>query len=375
MKPENLLNHPFLLARFGGAYTLEEIGDGNLNYVFLARAQGHQPVVVKHAPPYIKCLGAEYALTQTRLDYEIEAMREFNRLAPGLSPELYGVDAQNRLAFMEYVEGCEVLRAAHLSGKRFGFLADRLGGFAAATLFGTSNLALSSMEKSELERRFDNVAMRSISEDYIFTFPFISHPTNAHNPETSELSRAVMADTAFLEGVAQMKYAFSTRREALLHGDLHTGSVLVGADRLAVIDAEFAFVGPMGFDTGAVIANLLLAYAGAKAQGQNGDWALDLAAGFWRGFERHFLALWSAPSSLDKAGFMARIFADTLGFAGCKTARRILGAAGVAEIRGIQNDAIRARAETLSIRMATALVKQRNKISDAEQLIEMIKSL
>ena len=47
---------------------------------------------------------------------------------------------------------------------------------------------------------------------------------------------------------------------ALLHGDLHTGSIMAEAGKTMVIDPEFAFYGPMGFDIGALLANLLLAY-------------------------------------------------------------------------------------------------------------------
>ena len=42
--------------------------------------------------------------------------------------------------------------------------------------------------------------------------------------------------------------------EALIHGDLHTGSIMVTESETRVIDPEFAFYGPMGFDVGAVSA-------------------------------------------------------------------------------------------------------------------------
>ena len=53
---------------------------------------------------------------------------------------------------------------------------------------------------------------------------------------------------------------FCERAQALIHGDLHTGSVMVTHDSTQVIDPEFAFYGPMGFDIGAFLANLILAY-------------------------------------------------------------------------------------------------------------------
>jgi len=45
-----------------------------------------------------------------------------------------------------------------------------------------------------------------------------------------------------------------------LHGDLHTGSIMVTQDSTKCIDPEFGFYGPMGFDLGAFLGNLILAY-------------------------------------------------------------------------------------------------------------------
>jgi 5-methylthioribose kinase len=53
---------------------------------------------------------------------------------------------------------------------------------------------------------------------------------------------------------------FCERTQALLHGDLHTGSIMVTHDSTKCIDPEFGFYGPMGFDVGAFLGNLILAY-------------------------------------------------------------------------------------------------------------------
>ena len=71
--------------------------------------------------------------------------------------------------------------------------------------------------------------------------------------------------------IGWLKWQFMTQAEALLHGDLHTGSVMVkaaavGAERSTkVIDSEFAFYGPIGFDIGALWGNYLIAAARAFA--------------------------------------------------------------------------------------------------------------
>lgn len=72
-------------------------------------------------------------------------------------------------------------------------------------------------------------------------------------------------DTALHFEVALLRHAFLTKAQSLLHGDLHTGSIFITKESTKVIDPEFAYYGPMGFDIGAVIANLLLNYAGQEA--------------------------------------------------------------------------------------------------------------
>lgn len=45
-----------------------------------------------------------------------------------------------------------------------------------------------------------------------------------------------------------------------------------------MIDPEFAFYGPMGFDLGALVGNLLLAYCAVPGNGQGeayGEWLLE----------------------------------------------------------------------------------------------------
>ena len=60
-----------------------------------------------------------------------------------------------------------------------------------------------------------------------------------------------------------------------MHGDLHTGSIMAsqpdeyGQADIRVIDPEFAFFGPMGFDIGLFIANLFLNAAAQHAHAKD----------------------------------------------------------------------------------------------------------
>mgnify|MGYP002228212686 CR=1 FL=1 len=52
--------------------------------------------------------------------------------------------------------------------------------------------------------------------------------------------------------------------QALIHGDLHSGSIFINEKGIKVIDPEFAFYGPMGYDIGNVIGNLFFALVNRK---------------------------------------------------------------------------------------------------------------
>ena len=78
------------------------------------------------------------------------------------------------------------------------------------------------------------------------------------------MKRTVYEDTALHLEAAKLKYIFLNKAEALIHGDLHTGSIFIRDDGIKVIDPEFAFYGPAGYDAGNVVGNLVFAWVNAK---------------------------------------------------------------------------------------------------------------
>jgi 5-methylthioribose kinase len=67
-----------------------------------------------------------------------------------------------------------------------------------------------------------------------------------------------------------------------------------------MIDPEFAFYGPMGFDIGAFLANLILAYysqdghaAGSDSRTEYKKWIQKTIVETWNLFSKKFLALWT----------------------------------------------------------------------------------
>jgi 5-methylthioribose kinase len=158
--------------------------------------------------------------------------------------------------------------------------------------------------------------------------------------------------------------------------------VMVTPGETKVIDPEFAFYGPMGFDVGAVIGNLLLAYfsqtgheSARGTRDEYREWLLTLIEKFWTGFSSRFLDLWTANPvgdaftgtlfdspderralEAERHRFVANLFDDSRRFAGTKMIRRILGLAHVEDLESIDNKQIRAECELNSLSLARRLV-------------------
>jgi len=179
--------------------------------------------------------------------------------------------------------------------------------------------------------------------------------------------------------------------DSLLHGDLHTGSIMINQNETYVIDSEFAFVGPMGFDVGALIANLVMSWVSHTAQDNDrrySDLILETINNVWQRFDEKFRTLWNKTkeSALLTKGFandeilntyqeqyMQMLLQESIGFAGCKIIRRQFGIAGVEDIRGIEDDVVREKANRLAVSIGERFIKQYHTVKTIDDIIQLIK--
>ncbi len=365
---------------------VREVGDGNLNYVYIVTnaARPEESVAVKQAVPFLRIVGESWPLSRHRMDFEIAALKLQGQLCPDHVPEIFHASGDMSLVVMRNLKDHKILRGEMIQGKRFPLLAEHMSTFLARTLFFTSDFNLDNAAKKEAVRSAINIELCKITEDFVFTHPYDDSATNAYNPELPRPAiDGIQKDPAVRAAVGEMKYAFMTGAEALVHGDLHTGSIMGNERETYVIDPEFAFYGPMGFDIGALIGNLYLAYFAQdwrqRATGNDPDayrvWLLDTAEAIWTGFEDKFLALWrehdaaaggvsfigrdldgGAGAEAFRRRFIGKLLADSIGFAACKMMRRIVGIAKVADIAGIQDLTARAAIEQQALEMGRRLV-------------------
>src|SRR5208282_3202933 len=91
-----------IAATLGGGpedWSVTEVGDGNLNLVFVVRGP-KKGLVVKQALPYVRLVGESWPLPLDRSFFESQALLMENKLAPGLAPEVFLVDNEQALVVM-----------------------------------------------------------------------------------------------------------------------------------------------------------------------------------------------------------------------------------------------------------------------------------
>lgn len=397
---DRISRYPTVSARLGGVpadWSVREVGDGNLNFVYIVNGPSGS-LCVKQALPYVRLVGESWPLPLSRSFFEYAALVRQDK-ANGSVPEIYHFDGPQALIIMENLGNHKILRKALIERERFDTAAHVLGDFIAETLFRTSDLALPAADKNaEMCVFAKNTALSKITEDLVFTDPYYDHPMNAWTkPELDDTVQQIWADSEWKAAVQELKLMFLSRAEALVHGDLHTGSVMVGhgpdgAEDVRVIDPEFAFYGPMGFDLGALMANYFLNFFAQDGYGEGAcvyqDWLTEQMARTRHRFLTRFSELWRTErtgdayarsifedrgdadgSEIALTAFLANVEQDALGFAGAKMTRRILGLAKVADLEGIEPPATRAMCERRALALARALIVERGDIRTFEDAI------
>ncbi len=119
-----------------------------------------------------------------------------------------------------------------------------------------------------------------------------------------------------------------------------------------MIDPEFAFYGPIGYDTGNIIANLIFAWANADATisdpAERADYCgwlektivdvIDLFIKKWKvAWKENVTEVFAKVKGFDE-WYLSNILADTAAVTGLELSRRIIGMAQVKDITTIPDE-------------------------------------
>ncbi len=367
-------------------FNCHQIAEGNVNLIFRVSAvnDSRKSVIVKQALPYAwRYPDFKMPLERSRIEYDF--LMNQARYCPDQTPKIYYYDEKRHIIMIEDLNRHLVMREGLMQQIEYPHVDRHMGLYMARTLFYTSDLYLSSGEKKAWVPRFINAVLCKVQEDLVFTQPYIEHPNNRYTNLLEPQVRVVYADDDLRSEVLLLKERYMTHAQALIHNDLHTGSIMLNLEETKVVDPEFAFFGPIGHDVGSYLGNLALSYAAqeyhAREEAKRSAyrrWLADLIIRTWNIFEEEFLNLWENqgngdwPSAAFRVKYMRNLLQDTLGFGAAEMMRRLIGMAHVHDFWTIQDPQIRATAESIGLNIAVDWLKNRRKVESIEQAVEMM---
>ena len=388
--PERLKDVSALLSQVGtdhATWQVQEVGDGNLNLVFIVTGP-EGTAIVKQALPYVRLVGDSWPLPLYRAFFEYHALTRQAARDPGSVPEIYHFDEAQALIVMEFLSPHRILRRKLIAGERVVGLADFLGRFCARTAFRGSELSMKSGDKKADVALFaGNVDIPAITEALVFTDPYFAAGMNHHTPGLEPVIARLRSDVALKVKVQQALQRFVSNTETMVHGDLHSGSIMSTDSDSRVIDPEFAQYGPLGFDIGMLCANFLMAYFSQPAHRGDDleayqDWILGVIQEVCTTFEAEFRHLWATertgilyPACLfeDQGhdstsacdAVLAGIWRDAWAVCGIEMHRRCLSLAHNADFEDIADPTVRAPLEARNLLMGAELIHEAERLADA----------
>jgi 5-methylthioribose kinase len=351
---------------------VRDVGDGNVNWVYIVRDLDGRGVCLKQAMEALR-IDPNWLIPPERARREADALLAYGRLTPGLVPEVFDYNPERNITAMENLDDHIVWQKALIKGERHNGAAEALGRYVGALAFGTSLFALERHELSRWIAKTQNPDLALITEDLVFTEPLVDLGRNSVLPANERDAAEFAADAEMMKAMGYAKWVFMTHAEALIHGDLHAGSVMVRkpagsdeADSVKAFDPEFGFMGPVAFDLGALYASYVIAAARAFAlrEDERAAWCLELVSKTWDSFEAEFRRRW--PERIDPRVFGDAFLEQRLAtwreeawlFAAAKMSRRIVGMAKRADIETLPPEQREGAARGV-LQLSRTLVRER----------------
>ncbi|MBY4640976.1 S-methyl-5-thioribose kinase [Gluconacetobacter entanii] len=379
---------PDLAARLGGTraqWTIREVSDGNLNNVFVVDGP-RGGVCVKQSLPHVR-VDPSWKMPLDRTFFEASYLRDIHPLVPGLTTRCLHFDPDLFVLVVESLAGHAVYRTVLMSGVDWPRVVPDIATFVARATFGTSVLS------EPFERVFDrhalyarNQTLQRITLDLVLDDPYHDHPRNHWDDvRLDDVVGRIRTSPAVRRAVDALRLRFLTCPQALLHGDLHTGSIMATATDTRVIDGEFAIYGPIGFDCGMFVGNLVLRRF-ADLSPDAGRRCVAEIARFWDTFVAEFTRLWAAahptPSAMSgpcaffvpdadgaspgRTAFVRAVFDDMVGYCAMEIIRRIIGYAHTADFDVIPTHDARTERRRAALSFACGLLDAHGAQGDVE---------
>lgn len=367
-----------------GEGSQEEDGDGYVNFIFRIHTDKGN-FVLKQGQELARTGRDPIAMYRNKLEYD--SMRIRYAIVPEYTPFLKFYDAENNLFVMEDVSNLRIVRFQLNKNRMFPDLGRKCGECMAKMEFYTSEYFLSREEYRKLQAKFANTEMRKIMEDGMFMDIFNTEVERGLGEEFNTFARGIMYDPRFETERFKLRRNFMSHADGLIHGDMHTSNIFASEDAMKVIDMEFSFIGPFGYDLGYLTGNLISQYCAAcfkpfASEADRREFKAYLLATIKSLFETYFktfAACWDKDAKERYQGadglrrsIFDEIMRDAPGYAAIVNWFRCTGEIEYPDFEVIGNLEDKRHAQTLSLMMDWQLMFQREQFMSVDDLIDVI---
>ena len=366
--------------------------DGHVNEITRVATSDGRSLILKQLMPHVQLAshGEFYELPLTRMAVEVHALRFWERLCPGTTPQIYHWDDAQKLLVMEDLGRLCLLSESILERRRFPEVGKQLGEFLGKTSFYTSEFFLSLEEKQQMQNTFADGKTKPFWNHLFFQSAMLTPPLEAVNP----LVRGELAELCALSPVRReverLQERYTWQRQCLIHSDLHTSNVFADERGIKVFDAEYATYGPVAFDLGRLLSSLILSYAALNAKDEvpeaekkeYQEYLLDLIEEIYQEFGDSFQTAWeghfgeSNPfQSPYNRFYRQERLADTLGFIACASVGRLCDAGLPFDFKELTDPQVQAAGQRLVLRLANELLLYGKKMKEIKELTACLRRL
>ena len=250
---------PLIISAIGEG-TVEEDGDGYINFVFRV-SDGNTKLVIKQARSQGRVVSID-TLPLNRTELEYESMKFRSAIVPEYIPKVYFFDKENYVLAMEDVSHLSIMRFALNRHKIFPLFAKQAAEYLAKTHFYTSEYYLDSKTFRDMTIHFMNHGMRNIFDTHGFMFKEFPEQSQGGDidPRYMSFVEKMVMDPRVIMERKKLRHDYMSKTDVFIHGDFHTSNVFIGPEELKVIDMEYTFAGPQGYDIGYMEAQLMSQY-------------------------------------------------------------------------------------------------------------------
>lgn len=359
--------------------------DGHINYVFkvITPSRGY---VLKQGLSDPRNLHAKTNVAAYRNETEADTMMILHSIVPEYIPRILFQDKENHIFIMEYLENLKAVRFQLIRENQIPDLGSQVGDFLARSSFYTSEFYLERARFRGLQSQFENTELRQIMEDGIFLNRF-GTDLDQEAYHDWERFRRITDDPACQTNRLSLRRTFMTHSDCLIHADFHTSNVFLSDKGLKMLDFEFSFMGPFGYDMGYFTGSLLAAYCAAcfkkypsEAERQQCKaYLLSTIKMLYESYNYSFITCWNnhaKPEYKGQTGFqeivLREMLQDSVGYSAITNWCRTTDIWGLPEYKAIEDEEARKYAMAMAVLLDHELILHRKDFECVDDFIDNI---